>query len=114
MNQITVVGQHQKNRQIIEENKYIYMKELIYTVLTLFFSTLVGYIFGYKKNKASVESDRLDNLEKSIRVYNTIIEDMSKKIEELTKEIVKLEIRVDDLMRENKTLKSKSKKYEGL
>lgn len=90
------------------------MKELIYTILTLFFSSLVGYIFGYKKNKASVESDRLDNLEKSIRVYNTIIEDMSKKIEDLTKEIVKLELRVDDLMKENKSLKSKSKRYEGL
>ena len=90
------------------------MKEVIVTVITLFFSSLVGYIFGYKKNKASIESDRLDNLEKSIRVYNTIIEDMSKKIEELTKEIVKLENRVEDLMKENKVLKSKSKKYEGL
>lgn len=90
------------------------MKELIYTILTLFFSSLVGYVFGYKKNKASVESDRLDNLEKSIRVYNTIIEDMSKKIEVLTEEIVKLELRVDDLMKENKSLKSKSKRYEGL
>jgi uncharacterized coiled-coil DUF342 family protein len=37
---------------------------------------------------------------------------MSKKIEELTKEIVKLENRVEDLMKENKSLKSK--KYEGL
>jgi len=90
------------------------MKELIYSIVTIFFSGLVGYIFGYKKNKVSIESDRLDNLEKSIRVYNTIIEDMSKKIEELTKEIVKLENRVDDLMRENKTLKSKTKKYENL
>lgn len=90
------------------------MKELIYTTITIFFSSLIGYIFGYKKNKASLEGDRLDNLEKSIRVYNTIIEDMSEKIENLTKEIVKLELRVDDLMKENKTLKLKTKKYEGL
>jgi predicted RNase H-like nuclease (RuvC/YqgF family) len=98
---------------VLNVGKYIYkMKEIVVTVITLFFSSLVGYIFGYKKNKASIESDRLDNLEKSIRVYNTIIEDMSKKIEELTKEIVKLENRVEDLMKENKSLKSK--KYEGL
>lgn len=68
---------------------------------------MIAYIIGYRKSQTELESSRLDNLEKSIRVYNTIIEDMSKKIEELTSEVAKLEIRVEELMKENKSLREK-------
>jgi len=45
-------------------------------------------------------------LEKSIKVYQTIIDDLSNKIEELTAHIVRLEATIDSLKQENKRLKS--------
>jgi FtsZ-binding cell division protein ZapB len=50
----------------------------------------------------------LDSLEKSINVYNLIIDDMAKKIENLTTEVSALERRIEELMQENKQLKNKS------
>ena len=85
------------------------MKEiLIYTVPSII-SSFVGYIIGYRKNVVDLQSVRLDNLEKSIKVYNVIIDDMANKIEELTAEIHRLEERIEKLMEENKQLKKEAK-----
>ena len=83
------------------------MKDILFIVIPSAISSLLAYIVGYRKSVADLESSRLDNLEKSIRVYNTIIEDMSKKIEDLTSEVSKLELRVEELMKENKSLRDK-------
>lgn len=83
------------------------MKEiLLYTIPSLI-SSFVGYIIGYRKNVVDLQTTRLDNLEKSIKVYNVIIDDMADKIEELTAEIHRLEERIEKLLEENKKLKSK-------
>jgi peptidoglycan hydrolase CwlO-like protein len=78
------------------------MEQIILTIVT----TAVGYFVGYKKNQNEIEGGRLDNLEKSIKVYQTIIDDLSNKIEELTAHIVRLEATIDSLKQENKRLKS--------
>jgi predicted RNase H-like nuclease (RuvC/YqgF family) len=93
------------------------MKDILYIVIPSAISSFIAYLIGYRKSQTELESSRLDNLEKSIRVYNTIIEDMSRKIEELTSEVSKLELRVEELMKENKSLrqsKTNVKKYENL
>jgi regulator of replication initiation timing len=59
-------------------------------------------------NNADLCGKRLDELEKSIGVYNTIINDMSSKIEGLTSEIGKLEIKIQELIKENKHLKKQN------
>jgi peptidoglycan hydrolase CwlO-like protein len=79
------------------------MEQIIISIIT----AGVGYIFGYKKNKADIEGSQLDNLEKSIRIYQVVIDDLSKKIEELTLHVVRLEATIDSLKQENKRLKSK-------
>ena len=78
------------------------IEQIILTIVT----TAVGYFVGYKKNQNEIEGGRLDNLEKSIKVYQTIIDDLSNKIEELTAHIVRLEATIDSLKQENKRLKS--------
>lgn len=82
------------------------IEQIIMTVIT----TAIGYLVGYKKSQNEIEGGRLENLEKSIKIYQVIIDDMSKKVEELTSHINKLEKRIEELMTENKHLK----KYNGL
>jgi peptidoglycan hydrolase CwlO-like protein len=82
------------------------IEQIILTVVT----TLIGYFVGYRKSQNEVEGGRLENLEKSIRIYQVVIDDLSKKIEELTAHIVRLEATIDSLKKEN----NKLKKYGGI
>ena len=76
-------------------------------IISIIVTGVIGYIFGYKKNQADIEGSQLDNLEKSIRIYQVVIDDLSKKIEDLTLHVVRLEATIDSLKQENKRLKSK-------
>lgn len=80
------------------------IEQIIMTIIT----TLIGYFVGYRKSKNEIEGGRLENLEKSIRIYQVVIDDLSKKVEELTSHIVRLETTIDSLKIENNKLKSKS------
>ena len=82
------------------------IEQIILTVVT----TLIGYFVGYRKSQNEVEGGRLENLEKSIRIYQVVIDDLSKQIEELTTHIVRLESTIDSLKKEN----NKLKKYGGI
>jgi uncharacterized coiled-coil DUF342 family protein len=82
------------------------MIEIVLVIL----STGLGYAVGFKKDKLNNEYQQLDNIEKSINVYNVIIEDLSKKVEELSTHVSRLELQIDKLMKENKELKE----YKGL
>jgi uncharacterized coiled-coil protein SlyX len=78
------------------------MKDILLVVIP----SVLAYIFGWRMNNTDLCGKRLDELEKSIGVYNLIIDDMSKKVEELTGIINKLEIKIADLIKENKQLKN--------
>jgi len=78
------------------------IEQIILTIVT----TIIGYIVGYRKSKNEVEGGRLENLEKSIRIYQVVIDDLSKKVEELTGHIVRLEATIDSLKKENQKLKT--------
>lgn len=77
------------------------MKELLMMIVP----SIIAYFIGYKKTQVKLEKDRLTNLEKSIGIYHKIIEDMTKKIDSLSKEVSRLEIQIHDLLTENKRLK---------
>ena len=77
------------------------IEQIILTIVT----TGIGYFVGYKKNQNEIEGGRLENLEKSLLLYQHIIDDLSKKVEELTTHIVRLETTIDSLKAENKNLK---------
>jgi peptidoglycan hydrolase CwlO-like protein len=78
------------------------IEQIILTIVT----TLIGYFVGYRKSKNEIEGGRLENLEKSIRIYQVVIDDLSKKVEELTAHIVRLELTIDSLKKENNKLKN--------
>jgi prefoldin subunit 5 len=62
---------------------------------------------GTRKRQLEYESVKLTNLEKSLSIYQVMIQDMSTKIEQLTKKIDELESTVERLYKENKQLKQK-------
>jgi predicted RNase H-like nuclease (RuvC/YqgF family) len=84
------------------------MKDVLLQIFLAAGTSIIGYILGYRKQNVDLQSSRLDSLEKSINVYNLIIDDMAKKIETLTTEVAGLERRIEELMDENKKLKNKS------
>ena len=77
------------------------IEQIIMTVVT----TLIGYFVGYRKSKNEIEGGRLENLEKSLTIYQVMIDDLSKKVEDLTIHIVRLEATIDALRKENNKLK---------
>lgn len=80
------------------------MKEILLVTIP----SILAYILGWRLNNADLCGKRLDELEKSINVYNLIIDDLSKKVEELTGHIVRLEQTIESLKIENKHLKNKN------
>lgn len=84
------------------------IEKVIYVLSTVAVS-LVTYFMGRKKQEADTDSTTLENLDRSLLIYQRMINDMSDKIELLTKKIDDLETMVDSLMKENKQLKSKIK-----
>lgn len=86
------------------------MRDMLTIIIPSIITAIVGWFIGRRKENADLCGDRLDSLEKSIKVYNVIIDDMSGKIENLTAHISKLEIKIKELMDENRKLK----KYNGL
>lgn len=81
------------------------MNEILLMIIPPVVTAGIGYFVGRKKENVDLCGERLDALEKSIGVYNTIIDDMSNKIDGLKKEITKLEGQINDLLVENRQLK---------
>ena len=77
------------------------IEQIIMSVVT----SLIGYFVGYRKSKNEIEGGRLENLEKSLTIYQLMIDDLSKKVEELSTHIVRLEATIDALRKENNKLK---------
>ena len=83
------------------------------TFLTFLISTITGvvtFFIGHKKAKAELETTMLANIERSVTIYQTIINDMKDEIVYLNKKIDELEVKVDALLKENETLKSMLKR----
>ena len=81
------------------------MNEYIYQIIGTIITTTVGYVIGFRKSKNEIEGGRLENMEKSLKVYQIIIDDLSRKVEELTTHIVRLEQTIESLKKENNKLK---------
>jgi uncharacterized coiled-coil protein SlyX len=86
------------------------MNEILTVVIPSIVTAIIGYFVGFRKNNVDICGARLDELEKSLVVYNNIIRDMSEKITDLRGEIKLLEDSVNKLMSENRKLKKTQNK----
>jgi len=81
------------------------MKDILIIVIPSIISAFFGWLLGLRKQNVDICGQRLDELEKSLLVYNNIIRDMSDKITNLKDEIKSLEEKIMKLMEENKKLR---------
>lgn len=66
---------------------------------------ILTFFLGQQRGKKEVESITLSNLEKSVQIYQTIIEDLKKEVIGLNKKVDELQRKVDEMMKENHQLK---------
>lgn len=84
--------------------------EWIGTVVVSSITGFITYFLGRRKERKELDNLTLLNLEKSVSIYQIIIDDLKKELEELNKKIDKLEIKVEELLKENTELKTLMKK----
>ena len=70
-------------------------------------TALTSFLIGRRQANAQTDNQVLLNLELSISLYKGIIDDLKLEITELNNKIDLLEKKVDELMTENRELKSK-------
>lgn len=81
--------------------------DVIIPFLTSSITGIVTYFIGFNRSKKETESIILQNLEKSVQLYQVIIDDMGEQVKVLNDKINSLQTKVDELLAENKQLKNK-------
>jgi hypothetical protein len=68
---------------------------------------IATYIVSKRQKQAELENSVLRNVELAVNIYKSLIDDLKQEIHSLNLKIQDLEKKVDDLMIENKKLKTK-------
>lgn len=76
------------------------------TLLISSISSVITYFIGLRKSKKEIESITLINLEKSLEIYKSMIDDLTGRINQLNTQVKNLNDKVDELMEENYKLKN--------
>jgi peptidoglycan hydrolase CwlO-like protein len=69
---------------------------------------IAGFFVGKRRSDAETDNAVLKNLELSVNLYKTIIDDLKKEIHDLNIQVQQLEKKVEELMKENKQLKKRN------
>lgn len=88
------------------------MNEVLTVTVSSIITALIGWLIGRRKTQAETTSIEIDNVDKAVKIWQTIADELRKDLSQLLKEnaemkneIKKLEIKVQSLMRENKKLR---------
>lgn len=90
------------------------LKEILLPVITTFVGALVGWFFGRPKEKAELQTSELDNVDKAVKIYREMIEDLSQKYAKAISDLEKANQRVKELESSVEELLSELKKYKQL
>jgi len=104
------------------------MSEMIITALISAVTGIVGWVAARRQNLAEVQSTEIDNLEKAVKYYREIFEDMAgrhratleeldyvtKNMEDLKKQVQDLTMQVKLMEATNATLLEELRKYKQL
>jgi hypothetical protein len=80
------------------------------TLLISSVSSVITYFIGLRKSRKEIESITLINLEKSLEIYKSMIDDLTGRINQLNTQVKALNDKVDELMEENHRLKNITEK----
>ena len=81
------------------------MENTTVTVIISAITGIVTFLGGLYRGKKEVEGIALQNVEKSLTIYKTIVDDLSGQITELLNKVDDLENKIDELKQENCELK---------
>lgn len=87
--------------------------EVLYQVVFTSITGFLTFLLGLRKGKAETESVLLQNLEKSIQIYQVIVDDMNEQIQGLNAKIDLLETKLEHLLKENAELKVLMKQHDA-
>ena len=73
------------------------MNEILYTTLPAVVTGVVTYIFTRKKQQQETKANELDNVQKALEVYRSIIDDLKKDLEETGKKVESLNNYIDEI-----------------
>ena len=90
------------------------LKEPLLAFISLFLSTLVGGLFGRRKQQAETQTSELDNVDKAVKIYREMIEDLGTKYANAIDELKKANQRIKDLEASVEELLTELKKYKQL
>lgn len=90
------------------------LKEILLPVLTSFAGAFVGWFFGKAKEKAELQTSELDNVDKAVKIYREMIEDLSQKYAKAISDLEKANQRVKELENSVEGLLFELKKYKQL
>lgn len=102
--------------------------EVVITALVGVFTSLGTWFAARRKNLADVQTSELENVEKAVKFYREMIEDMAARLQKAAEEtermnglykqaiadLTALEIRFNNLADENRALIEELKKYKQL
>jgi cell division protein FtsB len=84
------------------------MNDTILLFLSNALTATAGWFVGKRKTNAETDNLVLLNLEKSMSIYQDLIQNLKEEIHQLNTKIQDLETKVDMLMEENRKLKRKN------
>lgn len=87
------------------------LKEPLLAFISLFLSTLVGWLFGRRKQQAETQTTELDNVDKAIHIYRQMIDDLSQKYAQAIEELHTAQQRIKQLENTIENLLNELKKY---
>lgn len=87
------------------------LKEPLLAFISLFLSTLVGWLFGRRKQQAETQTTELDNVDKAIHIYRQMIDDLSQKYAHAIEELHTAQQRIKQLETTIENLLTQLKKY---
>jgi peptidoglycan hydrolase CwlO-like protein len=88
------------------------MEQLGLTFVISSITGLITFFFGLKRGKREVEGIALQNIEKSLEIYQNIIDDLNIRVMALMGKVDDLETKIDELKKENSVLREMLKNYD--
>ncbi len=82
------------------------MNDTIILLVSNILTGIASFFVGKRRSDAETDNQVLRNLELSVNVYRTIIDDLKKEIHDLNIQVQMLEKKVEELMIENKKLRN--------
>jgi peptidoglycan hydrolase CwlO-like protein len=86
------------------------MNETLLTAITGAGGTILAWVLARRKNKADTQLSEIDAVERAVKVWRELGEDMQKKYEAVQQQVEQLRDEVGQLRRENKRLVEENKK----